>query len=704
MASINDEEQFEKYLAERNALVEKTRSVQKIEKLELLSDLTKEITMVDGYAYTQMTMAALIFLTEKKNHLNVTNVFPIPDGDTGNNMCICLKNPVKTLFLDPPKSIVQASRNFAADVLIYGQGNSGTILSHFYISLSREIGKLGKDEITVEEYAAAISAAGVSMQNAVSNMVEGTMCSVARDCCQNVDCTGKTLESFVTNWYAKAAEELAKTPDQLQVDGKFILKEAGVVDSGAAGFVFIIEGILKAIKGELKMDDPSIIMAVKLGSEDLDEKLTKDVEHIVEGSKFQFCTEAVVQLKDGVTKVDIEKAFQTEIDANELGDSFVAVQAPSKTGGDMCKIHVHTNNPEKVFEIAGTFSNDEKRPGRVFKEKVEDMFLEYELEHGKALYDMSNAKFVIACDGLVPIGHHRYINLLEAYIIPKSTGEPVVVSDYDNFPPLPIYQKLRNEPERVFTAAATPITYKFALKKALSENPGKDVLALTLAGWGSAFTRNCFAALKMCTEEEQKRITMWDSGYIGCESAQMVMEGLRCAEAGMTKDEAIARMNYVDKRAYHMFWSASESVVQLAKTGRIKSLGDGSQIKPGQTFITGCLPDNVGEPRDNPPKSMWKVAAFFAVIAEAEAGQEAKDQMTKETFEKMAELTKGKFIKNVCISSIGRPDYAHNLAKQMKELIPNISGEIYVHDPNTLLAAASVWGECQMHYWVDDVE
>ena len=72
--------------------------------------------------------------------------------------------------------------------------------------------------------------------------------------------------------------------------------------------------------------------------------------------------------------------------------------------------------------------SDEKRPGRVFKEKVEDMFLEYELEHGKALYDMSNAKFVIACDGLVPIGHHRYINLLEAYIIPKSTGEPVVVT------------------------------------------------------------------------------------------------------------------------------------------------------------------------------------------------------------------------------------------------------------------------------------
>ena len=63
--------------------------------------------------------------------------------------------------------------------MIYGQGNSGTILSHFYISLSREIGKLGKDEITVEEYAAAISAAGVSMQNAVSNMVEGTIGSVA---------------------------------------------------------------------------------------------------------------------------------------------------------------------------------------------------------------------------------------------------------------------------------------------------------------------------------------------------------------------------------------------------------------------------------------------------------------------------------------------------------------------------------------------
>ena len=65
MASINDEEEFEKYLAERNALVEKTRSVQKIEKLELLSDLTKEITMVDGYAYTQMT-SSIDFLNREK--------------------------------------------------------------------------------------------------------------------------------------------------------------------------------------------------------------------------------------------------------------------------------------------------------------------------------------------------------------------------------------------------------------------------------------------------------------------------------------------------------------------------------------------------------------------------------------------------------------------------------------------------------------
>ena len=141
------------------------------EKLPTLYDLTMPSERVDGNIFTQLVLAGYIQIVKNKQHLNKTNVFPIPDGDTGkflkfyspkpkkdnlsntslmytgNNMVICLKSPVKNLFTDPQVSIVQAARNLACDVLLYGQGNSGTILSHFFIKLSEEINKIVTEDL-----------------------------------------------------------------------------------------------------------------------------------------------------------------------------------------------------------------------------------------------------------------------------------------------------------------------------------------------------------------------------------------------------------------------------------------------------------------------------------------------------------------------------------------------------------------------------
>ena len=174
--------------------------------------------------------------------------FPIADGDTGTNMVICIKNPLRNLFSSPCKSITTATTNFAADVLLYGQGNSGTILSHFFISLSNEVRKLNAGEkISLTQFAAVLSATGKQMDNAVANSVDGTIVSVARDCCQGID-SGCNLQAFMTSWAANARRELKKTPDQLKdpKTGKYVLKEAGVVDSGGQGFVYMVEGMSMA--------------------------------------------------------------------------------------------------------------------------------------------------------------------------------------------------------------------------------------------------------------------------------------------------------------------------------------------------------------------------------------------------------------------------------------------------------------------------
>jgi len=141
---------------------------------------------------------------------------------------ICLKNPTKGLFASPQESVHDAATNFAADVLLYGQGNSGTILSHFFISLSAAIATRlsaaagSSKSLSVEDFALCVAEAGAAMSGAVPNLVEGTMVSVARDCCQGHAEAAKAggLHGFLESWLAKAQVELAKTPDQLCVNGK----------------------------------------------------------------------------------------------------------------------------------------------------------------------------------------------------------------------------------------------------------------------------------------------------------------------------------------------------------------------------------------------------------------------------------------------------------------------------------------------------
>ena len=88
------------------------------------------------------------------------------------------------------------------------------------------------------------------------------------------------IYTLITQWHENGKKELAKTPEQLQVDGKFVLKEAGVVDSGAAGFVFMVEGMLKACQGTLAgMDDPNLLKKAKFGEEG---EPTIDVDHSVD--------------------------------------------------------------------------------------------------------------------------------------------------------------------------------------------------------------------------------------------------------------------------------------------------------------------------------------------------------------------------------------------------------------------------------------
>jgi hypothetical protein len=248
------------YIAKRASLNKPDKTSLLQTTVPLLADLTKaeSITRIDGAVLSQLLISGFARLNSKVDELNRINVYPIADGDTGANMKVCLKLPARNLILDPSSSILRVASNMAADVLLNGQGNSGTILSHFYVSLAEVIGDdyinmsiennpdsdSDSDSLSINEFAQCLSKTGTKMKDAVSNPQEGTIISVSRDSCAQLWNTSNTntessssssspstnysnLKELLVAWNTIAQSELQKTPDQLIVNGVKVLEKAG---------------------------------------------------------------------------------------------------------------------------------------------------------------------------------------------------------------------------------------------------------------------------------------------------------------------------------------------------------------------------------------------------------------------------------------------------------------------------------------------
>ena len=202
------------------------------------------VAEVDGRVLTALIVAGFARLSARADELNAINVFPVADKDTGVNMKVCLKVPARNLLLEPSSSVLVVASNMAADVLLHGQGNSGTILSHFFISLAEELALVGRrrNAVSISELASCLAATGGKMADAVADPKEGTIVSVARDSCASLSsgCSYATLLDLLEAWWSSCAAALARTPEQLIVDGVRVLEKAGVVDSGAQGFCYVV--------------------------------------------------------------------------------------------------------------------------------------------------------------------------------------------------------------------------------------------------------------------------------------------------------------------------------------------------------------------------------------------------------------------------------------------------------------------------------
>ena len=309
------------------------------------------LNKVDGQDYVSLIVAGARSLANDVDRINALNVFPVPDGDTGTNMKMTIEGGASQGLGNKETNLGAISKNIARSMVLSARGNSGVITSQFFKGLS--IGFEGKENVDVKGFAEAMLEGTKKSYSVVQIPTEGTILTVMREAGEaayKALTDSMTLPEYLKIYLEAAKVSLEHTPELLAV-----LKEAGVIDSGGAGFCLIIEGMLKASLGEevLSSKDSNISVVDNSGF-NADSELT-----------WGYCTEFILQLQN--SKVDIPN-FDLKIIQDYLktiGNSIVSFKDE-----DLVKVHVHTFDPGLVL-------TEMRKYGEFITIKIENMNVQH---------------------------------------------------------------------------------------------------------------------------------------------------------------------------------------------------------------------------------------------------------------------------------------------------------------------------------------
>ena len=309
---------------------------------------------INGIDLEKMLRCGLQNLGRREEEINTLNVFPVPDGDTGTNMYLTLENGVR--HARSAQHAGEYMKGAGEGMLLGARGNSGVILSQFFAGFAAALVRqplVGPGELRealIRGYRAAYKA--------VVHPVEGTMLTVMREGIENIRrqiTRNTTVETIYSMYIAEMKMTLKNTPDMLPV-----LKEAGVVDSGAVGYIAICEGMLAYLRGESPEEIP-------LRTVDREEQAPLDLSLFNEDSIFEdgYCTEFILQLMHGEQYDDRFNISSYVKNLEKLGNSIVAAQ-----DGMRVKVHIHTFQPAKVIAYS-------QRYGEFLTFKLENMQIQH---------------------------------------------------------------------------------------------------------------------------------------------------------------------------------------------------------------------------------------------------------------------------------------------------------------------------------------
>ena len=328
---------------------------------------------VTGELYRKMIINAAAAIENNKQEINELNVFPVPDGDTGTNMSLTIGAAEAALASMTPGTMTYVADVTASALLRGARGNSGVILSLLFRGFSRSLKDV--DTANAAAFASALAAGVDSAYKAVMKPAEGTILTVSRLAAKMAVTTAETesdvevvLERAIEAGHIALADTINLNP---------VLEKAGVIDAGGKGYLYILEGMLQAMRGVVL--EKAFSAVAEDGKADFSQYTSEDI-------KFAYCTEFIVERKNTTKEANRLRDF-----LDLRGDSIVVVD-----DDEIIKVHVHTNDPGVVLTEALTY-------GSLLSIKIENMREQHSEAVSEAEAAVSQTSEEIKAFGIVAV-------------------------------------------------------------------------------------------------------------------------------------------------------------------------------------------------------------------------------------------------------------------------------------------------------------
>lgn len=456
--------------------------------------------------------------------------------------------------VDSPKSTAVA----IADAAISGaRGNSGIIFAQFLYGFSNELEH--QEKLDIQAFAESMMKAVSYAYDAIANPVEGTILTVIKAWAEHMYKLKDIIDDFIRLlWeaYKKACESLAGTTKQLTV-----LAKTHVVDAGAKGFVYFLEGILEFFtKGMIteEVSDEAEIEEDIFSVQDLHDEIT-----------FRYCTEALIE-GSKIDKNKIRAAIEKD------GDSLVVAGSPAKI-----RVHIHSDRPADVFHTLQGF-------GEITYQKVEDMVMQHEVLHNRksriALFTDST------CDLPREVIDHYQISVMPLYV---HFGESHFL-DRLTIQPQQFYSMLALTDQN--PTSSQPTSQDFVNRYEYLSTHYDNIIGLHISGAMSGTFSNSSKSAEEVMERTGKKIHLFDSKSLTAGLGLTVLRIARAIEEGKTADEIVARIpGWIKKSHVRVTVPTLKYIIRSGRVSPFKSfVARLLDLKPviavdenGKTFMFG---------------------------------------------------------------------------------------------------------------------